>query len=174
MDNQGRRLEEGKKLTAEVEKTLEEGRLMLAYTGKKVRLHHRGEAELMREAIWNSDEETNALDPIVGTTGNHQTFAIKTLGSKHIGTCAVYNFDARDGQVGIRIGNKNYWDKGYGTDAMSILVNYCLTILGIARVWLKVLPTNARAIRCYEKSGFTKCGKVVYDGIEFVMMERRR
>jgi len=128
----------------------------------------------MREAIWNSDEETNALDPMVGTVVNHQTFAIKTTDGKHIGTCAVYNYDVRDGQIGIRIGDKEYRGKGYGTDAISILINYCLTTLRIAHIWLKVLPTNARAIRCYEKCGFTKCGKVVYDEIEFVMMEIRR
>ena len=131
-------------------------------------------ADLMREAIWNFDEETNVLDPAVGTIVNHLTFAIKTLDNKHIGTCAVYNYDVRDGQIGIRIGDKEYRGKGYGTDAITILVNYCLTILRIARVWLKVLPTNGRAIRCYEKCGFVKCGKVVYDGIEFVMMEIRR
>ncbi len=142
--------------------------------GYKVNLCPREPTDLMREAIWNSDEETNALDPMVGKIVNHQTFAIKTADGKHIGTCGVYNFDVRGGQVGIRIGDKNYWDKGYGTDAMSILVNYCLATLRIARIWLKVLPTNARAIRCYEKSGFTKCGKVVYDRIEFVVMEIRR
>jgi len=141
--------------------------------GEKVNLCSRNQADLMREAIWNSDEETNALDPMVGTIVNHLTFAIKTADGKHIGTCGVYNYDARDGQIGIRIGDKNYWDKGYGTDVMSTLVNYCLTTLGIARIWLKVLPTNARAIRCYEKCGFVKCGKVVYDGIEFDMMEAR-
>ncbi|GAH23153.1 unnamed protein product [marine sediment metagenome] len=143
-------------------------------TGGKVNLFTREQADLMREAIWNSDEELNTLDPMVGKIVNYLTFAIKTLDGKHIGVCGVYNFDARDGQIGIRIGDKNYWGKGYGTDAISALVNYCLTTLGIARIWLKVLPTNARAIRCYEKSGFTKCGKVVYDGIEFVTMEIRR
>ncbi len=143
-------------------------------TGKKVNLWPREPADLMREAIWSSDEETNALDPTVGKIVNHLTFAVKTLDGKHIGTCGVYNYDVRDGQVGIRIGDKKYWGKGYGTDAISILANFCLITLRIAHIWLKVLPTNGRAIRCYEKSGFTKCGKVVYDGIEFVMMERRR
>jgi len=146
---------------------------MSQITGEKVNLCSRGPTELMREAIWNSDEEMNALDPMVGKTVNYQTFAVKTLDGKHIGTCGVYNFNAYDGQIGIRIGDRNYWDKGYGTDTISTLVNYCLTTLGIAHIWLKVLPENGRAIRCYEKCGFTKCGKVVYDGIEFVMMDRR-
>ncbi len=142
-------------------------------TGEKVNLCTREHADLMREAIWNSDEEVNALDPMVGIIVNHLTFAVKTLDGKHIGTCDIYNYDVRDGQVGIRIGDKHYWDKGYGTDAISTLVNYCLTTLGITRIWLKVLPTNGRAIRCYEKCGFIKCGKVVYDGIELDMMERK-
>ena len=133
----------------------------------------REQADLMRESIWNSDEEMNALDPMAGIIVNHLTFAIKTLDGKHIGTCGVYNFDARDGQIGIRIGDKEYWGKGYGTGAVSLLVDYCLATLGIRHIWLKVIPTNARAIKCYEKCGFVKCGKVVYDGIEFDMMEVR-
>ncbi len=141
--------------------------------GEKVNLCSRNQADLIREAIWGSDEETNALDPAVGKMVNSLTFAIKTLDGRHIGTCGVYNYDLRDGQIGIRIGDKEYWGKGYGTDAVRILVNYCLTTLGVAHIWLKVLPTNVRAIRCYEKCGFTRCGKVVYDGIEFVMMDRR-
>ena len=143
-------------------------------TGSKVNLCSRNQADLMREAIWSSDKELNALDPSVGKTVNSQVFAIKTLDGKYIGMCSVYNFNASDGQIGIRIGDKHYWDKGYGTDAISTLVNYCLTTLGIAHIWLKGLPTNARAIRCYEKCGFTKCGKMLYDEIEFVMMDRRR
>ena len=141
--------------------------------GEKVNLCSREQVDLMREAIWNSDEETNALDPMVGIVVNFLTFAIKTLDGRHIGTCGVYNYDARDGQIGIRIGDKNYRGKGYGTDTISTLVNYCLTTLGIRHIWLKVLPTNMRAIKCYEKCGFVKCGKAVYDGIEFDMMERR-
>ncbi len=142
--------------------------------GEKVRLCQKEQLDLVREAVWNSDEETNTLDPAVGIVVSGLSFAIKTLDGKHIGMCGVYNFDANDGQIGIRIGDKEYWGKGYGTDAVSILVNYCLTTLHIAHIWLKVLPTNARAIRCYEKCGFTKCGKIVYDEIEFVMMDRRR
>ena len=142
--------------------------------GEKVRLSQPGWADLARDSIWLLDDELNALDPAVGKIVNSLSFAIQTLDGKHIGMCGVYNFSACDGQIGIRIGDKKYWGKGYGTDTVSILVNFCLTILGVARIWLKVLPTNGRAIRCYEKCGFTKCGKIVYDEIEFVMMDKRR
>jgi len=140
--------------------------------GEKVKLCSREQTELMREAIWNSDEEINTLDPPTGVMVNSEMFAIKTLDGKHIGTCSIYNYNAYNGQIGIRIGDKKYWGKGYGTDTISTLVNYSLTTLGIAYIWLKVLPTNARAIRCYEKSGFTRSGKIVYDGIEFITMGR--
>ncbi len=76
-----------------------------------------------------------------------------------------------DIQFGIRIGNKDYWGKGYGTEVVELLVDYWHYNLGIKRLWLKVLPTNLRAIRCYEKCGFEQAGRLLLDGYDFVVME---
>ena len=76
---------------------------------------------------------------------------------KPIGDCEFSNFDwrSRKAEVGISIGEKSYWGHGYGTDAMRVLVNYGFNMLNLNRISLKVFSFNKRAIRSYEKVGFT-------------------
>lgn len=55
----------------------------------------------------------------------------------------------------IIIGDKKYWSKGYGTKAIELLIKK-VKKLGILKIYLEVRPSNVRAIRAYEKSGFIK------------------
>lgn len=141
--------------------------------GGKVRLRERQPEDLLREAIWAADAELQAFDPPVGVIINNYPLSIVTLEGKHIGTCSLYNVGEYHAQLGIRIGDKSYWDKGYGADAVKALVDYCFTVIGVKHIWLKVLPANVRAIKCYEKCGFSVCGRLLYDEREFVMMDIR-
>jgi RimJ/RimL family protein N-acetyltransferase len=61
--------------------------------------------------------------------------------------------------AGIGIGEREYWGKGYGTDAMNILLRYAFTELNLNRVSLTVFEYNPRAIRSYEKCGFKMEGR---------------
>jgi len=61
--------------------------------------------------------------------------------------------------VGIGIGERGYWDRGYGTDAMNVLLRYAFTELNLQRATLTVFEYNARAIRSYEKCGFRVEGR---------------
>jgi RimJ/RimL family protein N-acetyltransferase len=56
--------------------------------------------------------------------------------------------------VGVGIGDRENWGKGYGTDAMRVLLRYAFTELNLHRVTLIVFEQNKRAIRSYEKAGF--------------------
>ena len=56
--------------------------------------------------------------------------------------------------VGIGIGEREYWGKGYGTDAMNVILRYAFTELNLHRVSLTVFEYNPRGIRSYEKCGF--------------------
>lgn len=141
--------------------------------GQKVRLRERRPADVLRETNWNTPE-LQALDPSVDVIQNSWQYSIETLAGVHIGMCAIYNVSGSEGQLGIRIGNKDYWDKGYGTDAVDVLTNHYLTMGGLTRIWLKVLPVNIRAIRCYAKCGFKEYGKLALGGYEFTVMEGRR
>ncbi len=55
----------------------------------------------------------------------------------------------------IIIGEKEYWNKGYGTKAIQLLIKKAKN-LGITKIYLEVRPDNIRAVRTYEKSGFQK------------------
>jgi RimJ/RimL family protein N-acetyltransferase len=61
--------------------------------------------------------------------------------------------------VGIGIGERDYWGKGFGTDAMNVLLRYAFTELNLYRVSLTVFEYNLRALRSYEKCGFKVEGR---------------
>ena len=89
-------------------------------------------------------------------------FAILLIdgGKDHlIGNCAVkIDWKNKLGHLGITIGEKDNWGKGYGTEAMQLLVNYCFQTLNMHKVELNVYDFNTRAIKSYTKLDFKKEG----------------
>jgi RimJ/RimL family protein N-acetyltransferase len=66
----------------------------------------------------------------------------------------------RNCTVGIGIGDRADWSKGYGSDAMRIVLRFAFQELNMHRVSLDVVASNARAMRSYEKCGFVTEGRV--------------
>jgi RimJ/RimL family protein N-acetyltransferase len=64
-----------------------------------------------------------------------------------------------DAFVGIGLGERQFWGKGYGTDAMRILLRFAFSELNLHRVSLNVFEFNPRAIHSYEKAGFKVEGR---------------
>ncbi|MFC1715762.1 GNAT family N-acetyltransferase [Candidatus Poribacteria bacterium] len=62
----------------------------------------------------------------------------------------------RHAELGILIGDRNCWSKGYGTEAMNLILEYGFNQLNLHRIYLFVLDFNPRAIRAYEKVGFKR------------------
>jgi RimJ/RimL family protein N-acetyltransferase len=90
-------------------------------------------------------------------------FTIRTLDeNKLIGGLSldVVDWAGRDSFVGIFIGEREYWGKGCGTDAMRLLLRYAFTELNLWRMSLGVFDYNPRAIRSYEKVGFCHEGRM--------------
>ncbi len=56
--------------------------------------------------------------------------------------------------VAIGIGEPEFWGKGYGLDAMQVILRYAFDELGLYRISLNVMSYNTRAIHLYEKIGF--------------------
>jgi RimJ/RimL family protein N-acetyltransferase len=84
-------------------------------------------------------------------------FSIRTLAEdKLIGEIGldVVNWLGRDAFVGLGIGETEYWNKGYGTDVMNVLLRFAFTEINLRRVTLTVFEYNPRAIRSYVKAGF--------------------
>ncbi len=82
--------------------------------------------------------------------------AIETADGVHIGNIGLHriNWKDRNAELGIAIGEKAYWDRGYGTDAIRTLLGLAFREMNLHRIYLLVDVDNARGIRCYEKAGF--------------------
>jgi RimJ/RimL family protein N-acetyltransferase len=78
-----------------------------------------------------------------------------------IGTCQFHNIDWRNrfAEVGIMIGEKAFWDQGFGSETMRLLLKHGFQTLNLHRIWLQVYAKNKRGIRAYEKAGFKYEGK---------------
>lgn len=78
-----------------------------------------------------------------------------------IGGCSLFEIDSRNQHchIGIFIGDKNYWSKGFGSEAMRLLIDYAFKTLNMRKVCLTVFSHNPRAERCYDKIGFKEIGR---------------
>ena len=102
--------------------------------------------------------------------------AIDTLDGKHIGNCMYYDINTEKSQceLGIMIGDRNYWSKGYGTDVVKTAITHIFQTTELNRVYLHTLINNYRAQKSFTKAGFSPICEKKRDGHEFVLMEIRR
>ena len=87
-------------------------------------------------------------------------FAIDTKDGVHIGNINLFNVrpEERSAELGIMIGEKTCWSRGYGSDALTTLLRYAFSQLNLHRVELLVYDFNARARATYRKCGFVEEG----------------
>lgn len=153
------------------------------YKGDLVRLSAVDPEELGKSyAVWNRDSEfkrlldTSArLHSAKSTVDffkkmmdeakpNEYYFTIRALEDNRllgdISIDVVNNWMGRSAFVGISIGDRSDWGKGYGTDAMKVALRFAFTEVNLNRVTLTVFEYNPRAIRSYEKAGFRHEGRV--------------
>ena len=91
-------------------------------------------------------------------------FAIEADG-KFIGQCGLRMDNlvaetAKTCELGISIGDKDYWGKGYGRDAICLLLEHAFRHRNAHKVWLNVNATNERGIRAYRACGFIEEGRL--------------
>jgi len=77
-----------------------------------------------------------------------------------IGNCSFMdiNWTVRSAEVGLFIGDKSCWNKGYGTEVMRLLLSLGFDTYNLNRVFLRVDAANRGGIRAYEKAGFVHEG----------------
>ena len=92
---------------------------------------------------------------------DHNYSIIDLETEKLIGNCGFLDIDYvnQTAETGIFIGDKKFWNKGYGTEALSLLIDYGFKALNFHNIMLKVYEYNKIAIKCYEKIGFKLIGK---------------
>ena len=103
-----------------------------------------------------------------------RSLAIEEDGTgRHIGNAMYYNIDAirREAEIGITIGERDCWGRGYGRDAVGALVRHIFATTGFRRAYLKTLEWNVRAQHSFEAAGFRVCGRSRRGGNSFVVME---
>ena len=85
------------------------------------------------------------------------SFAIEADGL-FIGQCALFNFNdtSHTCELGIAIGDLAYQGKGYGREAIRLLLDYAFRLRNVRKVYLTVLGENERAIRAYRACGFAE------------------
>jgi RimJ/RimL family protein N-acetyltransferase len=162
--------------------------------GKKIRLREKKLSDVRNDYRWQADPDLAKLDaaPMLiksfslylldyaaalhQSQANRYPLAVETLEGKHIGNCTCYDIDEnkREAQLGIMIGNQDYWDKGYGADAVTALVDHVFGTTQIRRLYLKTLEWNLRAQKCFAKCGFAPFGHLSRNGHEFTLMELKR
>ena len=165
----------------------------LTLTGRKVKLRPRRLEDADDQYRWRRDEEICRLDASIPTSfafaefldrysveleypGLTCTLAIDTLDGKHIGECSLFNFDflSNTAEFGILIGEQDFWGRGYGTDAVSVLLHDVFATSDLNSLLLRTLGWNTRAQKCFEKCGFTASGSVVSGDYHFIVMEMVR
>lgn len=149
------------------------------YNGKLVKLRSYKEADIERAIEFINDEEVKKLldsnIPFPMTKWQEEEwiksrkvgadftydFAIEDLETgKYIGGCSINECDVknRNCTIGIMIGDKEYWGRGYGSDALKVLVKFIFEEVNMNKIKLGVFSFNSRAIACYKKVGFKEEG----------------
>jgi RimJ/RimL family protein N-acetyltransferase len=123
-----------------------------------LRMLHRAPAQLwstQKMKSWMEQEQDNEPDECF--------LAIRSLADDRlIGTIGFFKISMHHSEawVAIGIGGEDNWGKGYGSDAMQVMLRYAFYEWNLHRVTLGVFEYNTRAIRCYEKMGFRYEGRV--------------
>ena len=149
------------------------------FEGKKVRLRSFELSDLDKiMEDWNKIDLRRELGPVVPhsrkereewirstwqdrSTGRSFAFAMDDIKTgEFLGHCILSNVRSinRTASVSIAIYKVKNRGKGYGTDAMRVLLKFGFDFLNLHRIGLNVFDTNPQAIRVYEKVGFTKVG----------------
>jgi len=144
------------------------------FTGKLVRLrdYHKDELSRVKDYFNDPEMKTNLAPgvPFPYTLEDEEkwyasqsamkdtyTFAIEEIATgEYLGGCGVNEVDWKNSRatVGIAIVNKKYLGRGYGTDAMRVLISFIFNEMNVRKINLHVYAFNERAIKSYKKCGF--------------------
>jgi len=155
--------------------------------GKWVRLRPLVQADLARRAVWTADEELTRLmgadpaeEPFVSMDDQlrrvREWFDDRSLhalaliavdvGGVYIGDIDVHVEPGRPvAEISGFLGDRSSWGQGYGTEAMTLLLEWLRSVPAITTAQVQVANHNVRSQRFVEKLGFrqtnqTMTGKV--------------
>jgi ribosomal-protein-alanine N-acetyltransferase len=161
---------------------------------KRIKIRHKRLSDAKEDYAWQTDSELAQLDATVTLKMSYQQylseytfelcypsphrheFAIETPDGKHIGNCVYYNVNPVEGkaELGIMIGDRRYWNQGYGTETVRAFLDYIFNRTPLEKISLTTLDWNVRAQRCFKKCGFSEHGQLVRDNQTFLQMAIHR
>jgi RimJ/RimL family protein N-acetyltransferase len=164
---------------------------MVELQGVRVLLRDKRLEDAEADYIWRSDPELARLDAAYPLTMNYDRylkifqdqlryptpgshhFGIEVASGKFIGNCMYYDLDNvnREAELGIVIGDRDYWSGAYGYDAVVTLLDFMFSERNLKRVYLHTLTWNDRAQKCFARCGFRSVRQVRRMGQDFLLME---
>ena len=154
--------------------------------GERIRLRRNERSDIPKFVEWLNDPEVRRhliinlpisqaneeqwFDNMLKLPANEQPFGIEVREAETerdkelwrlIGNCSFMdiNWTIRSAEVGLFIGEKSCWNKGYGTEVMCLLLGLGFDTLNLNRIFLRVNESNKGGIRAYEKAGFVHEGR---------------
>jgi [ribosomal protein S5]-alanine N-acetyltransferase len=113
---------------------------------------------------------------------NRRSFFIITRSGELIGRigCFAIDWDNKEGELGIVLGEHAFWGQGYGRDAIITLLRYLFQTTSLERINLFTYQDNVRAQRCFAAAGFSTVGTArrfspdvgEFDGVEMDISRR--
>jgi len=167
--------------------------LPIVAAGQLVQLRGKHINDASNDYDWKCDKELAAFDGATPYTGTFQAFrsniqrdlrettiyrktyaVLSKETSEHIGNVMYYGYDPlrQEAELGITIGNKEFWGRGYGREIVDLMVGVMASELSLLKVYLHTLTWNERAQRSFAASGFMRIGEVVRAGRSYYRMER--
>ena len=169
---------------------------MTELRGARIILRDKRTEDAEKDYIWRSDPELARLDAAIPLTMSFERYIklfedqlkYPTPGSHHysvvavnndvqdgvfIGNCMYYDLDTvnLEAELGIVIGDRDYWSDGYGYDAVTTLLEHLFDARNLKRVYLHTLEWNMRAQRSFSNSGFQPLRPVRRMAHDFILME---
>jgi diamine N-acetyltransferase len=154
--------------------------------GERIRLRRNERSDIPKFVEWLNDPEVRRyllinlpisqaneeqwFENMLKLPANEQPFGIEiredgSVGDDEhwrlVGNCSFMKIDTtiRSTEVGLFIGDKSFWNKGYGTEVMRLLLALGFDTLNLNRIYLRVAEANKGGIRAYEKAGFIHEGR---------------
>lgn len=174
---------------------------MIYYSSANIKVRDIEERDSINLFMWNIDRELYMFDPIPipnsaeNLIGYCKEFCIKfkneIMNENHskrkykyfiitddndnaIGYVNMFGFNEENHscELGVIIGDKRYWNKGIGYEAVRLVMDYAFTNMNLKRIFIETGEHNINAIKLFNKLKFRKCDEYLDDDFKFIVMEK--
>jgi RimJ/RimL family protein N-acetyltransferase len=111
-------------------------------------------------APFTAEDQARAIEHMIANR-EHVFTIVERDTDRPIGRCLLFGINKTDrsAELGIFIGEKDCWGKGYGTEATKLLLDYAFNLLNLHSVMLGVFSFNEQAAGMYRNLGFKEIGR---------------